>query len=529
VVSSGVLAWIASALVCGAATVACTVAAGLAWRRRRTTATARALAVLMSATGGWCLTDLVIALVGLRVLPETAASLALGCVIPLIAVLTASFWVLGKVVADRDWRPSRRVLAGLSVNPLLLVVAVGVNPVTGWLYTAGRIGPGQLWLAWTPSPLYWVQALYSYALLIWGGVVLIPAFRHGSQLQRRQVGRLLLFLLVPLPLNLIATFTPPGAVPDLTAIGFAVGGVAVGEALLRHGLAVLVPVARSQVLEMLRDAVIVLDADGRVLDINRAGDGLLRSLAPDLPEDLSGVAIAGALGHGQPDVAGLLSDGEHLVEVPAGQVALDVRTEHLTDARGTAIGLVVVIRDVTELVRLRDHLAEQALRDELTGVHNRRALMTTLERELATAVRSGHHLSVIMLDLDHFKSVNDEHGHAVGDALLAAAARALAQHVRATDLLARMGGEEFLVLLPNVGPEAALSRAQELRKTCADVVVDGVTGPVRRTMSVGVASLASLAARDGVSRVTAASLLRAADEAMYHAKESGRNRVVVAA
>jgi diguanylate cyclase (GGDEF)-like protein len=207
-----------------------------------------------------------------------------------------------------------------------------------------------------------------------------------------------------------------------------------------------------------------------------------------------------------------------------------------------SIGRVVVVRDTTELndkkreltaangrlqeqlrtiERLQADLAQQAACDDLTGLYNRRYLMRTLEGELARARETGRPLSLVLLDIDHFKDVNDRFGHAVGDELLVAIAGALSATVRPGDTVARYGGEEFVVLLPDTTQEQAWDRAQEWRMRCAAVSIRTAAGPQSATFSAGVACFPD-------SGTSSAALLHAADKALYQAKAEGRDRIVQA-
>ena len=172
-------------------------------------------------------------------------------------------------------------------------------------------------------------------------------------------------------------------------------------------------------------------------------------------------------------------------------------------------------------LRLRESLKEQAIRDPLTGLFNRRYLTETLERELARARRSGMPAAVIMLDVDHFKQFNDSFGHDAGDAVLSELGSFLRRAVRVDDIACRYGGEEFCLVLPQMDYYGAQQRAEAIRAGAArlEVKSDGrVLGPV--TLSLGVA----LFPEDGG---TTESLVRAADGALYEAKKTGRNRVVM--
>jgi diguanylate cyclase (GGDEF)-like protein len=167
-----------------------------------------------------------------------------------------------------------------------------------------------------------------------------------------------------------------------------------------------------------------------------------------------------------------------------------------------------------------EELARLARKDPLTGLPNRRALDEELARAVARAARAGTPLSAVALDVDHFKRVNDLHGHGAGDAVLAAVAARAAAALRAGDLVARTGGEEFVVLLPGANLARAAEAAERIRAAVADeaVVVGGIALSV--TVSLGCAEL--LPGDEG-----GRSLLARADARLYGAKSSGRNRVSV--
>jgi len=167
-----------------------------------------------------------------------------------------------------------------------------------------------------------------------------------------------------------------------------------------------------------------------------------------------------------------------------------------------------------ELVAQGARLEALLREDALTGLQNRRAILTQLGGMVSGARRHGHPLSIAILDLDKFKRINDTHGHQCGDEVLVAAVHAMGTHLRAEDQLGRLGGEEFLVLLPDTDTEAAAHVAEKLRAEVADA-----PAPVRITTSVGVATW---------SGETPEEFLQRADEALYAAKEAGRDQVAAA-
>ncbi len=175
---------------------------------------------------------------------------------------------------------------------------------------------------------------------------------------------------------------------------------------------------------------------------------------------------------------------------------------------------------VSEIESLNRQLREQAVRDPLTRLHNRRYFEESIAREVARAIRFGKPLAVLAIDVDHFKRVNDTHGHASGDQVLQNVAQVISADVRASDLVCRFGGEEFTVCLPGATLEAALVRAEQWRSRFADSRVEGEGGiPVQCTLSVGVAMF--LGAADTIEAT-----LKRADAALYQAKGQGRDRVV---
>lgn len=190
--------------------------------------------------------------------------------------------------------------------------------------------------------------------------------------------------------------------------------------------------------------------------------------------------------------------------------------------------LLLALQDVTSLSdalgalsAARDDLARQAATDPLTGIANRRHFAEEAGRIIATAHRHGRPCALLEMDLDGLKSVNDTHGHAVGDEFLLAFVRTCRARLREGDVLGRLGGDEFAALLPETTLGQAGSIAERIRAAFAQVSLGEGTAPVAASVSVGIAALGAV---DGVSLED---LLREADAALYEAKRAGRNRVVV--
>jgi diguanylate cyclase (GGDEF)-like protein/PAS domain S-box-containing protein len=225
--------------------------------------------------------------------------------------------------------------------------------------------------------------------------------------------------------------------------------------------------------------------------------------------------LDGEYGGLQHHFCGLRRDGTP-VDIEAYGSVMDI------DGRRMLISLVMDVTERTraerELQALQERLREQSTHDALTGLYNRRFLEESLLRELLAAGRHGHPVSVIMGDLDHFKAVNDRHGHLAGDAVLRVFGELLKRHARGSDVYCRYGGEEFLLVMPDMAQDKAVERAGQLCRAMAatPVLFGEVLIPV--TASFGVATFP----HDGR---TGDALIAAADRAMYAAKAAGRNRV----
>lgn len=287
--------------------------------------------------------------------------------------------------------------------------------------------------------------------------------------------------------------------------------------------------AANRVLDALRDGPALVwetDADGRYVFVEGAEDALGYAAADMLgrdrraffiPEPADSCAVAlNALAMGEEfdnllvrmrrrngDAAWILASGKPLF-----------------DAAGAVLGFRGVDVDVTELAEARVRLEMLALHDPLTGLPNRRKLMDRFEDELTRMRRYQRPMSVMVVDLDHFKLVNDHHGHVVGDECLRSVAQVLRECLRGADLPARLGGEEFVALLPETEHFSALLAAEKLRCAIADQPMRNAAGALFRiTASFGVATL-------DYGRIECfETVLERADAALYEAKRQGRNLV----
>lgn len=244
-----------------------------------------------------------------------------------------------------------------------------------------------------------------------------------------------------------------------------------------------------------------------------------------LPSLLVSVLISGVIGVGVHQLT-RDSSGESLVftlvYLPVFLFSIFISWSTTLDRRRNFLRSLQGALLQDELHAANARLAEQAYTDALTGLNNRGHFMTLAEREFARVKRLQENLSLLYFDVDHFKRINDSHGHAAGDLVLRAISTTALSQMREQDILARMGGEEFVALLPHTDLDEALMVAERLRASMAACVVLSDTGePLRFTISVGVAKLA-------LHGGDLQALLRSADQALYQAKAGGRNRVCLA-
>jgi diguanylate cyclase (GGDEF)-like protein len=248
--------------------------------------------------------------------------------------------------------------------------------------------------------------------------------------------------------------------------------------------------------------------------VRDAGIDLLCEHVSPGPEDLPSLCVP-LIAQGQ--ILGLL----HL----QGPKAISKTSDGGLTADPSVIFATTVTEDLSYVLAnmsLRESLHEQAIRDPLTGLYNRRVVDDFLIRELARATRKSHHLSLVTMDVDNFKHINDTFGHSAGDMVLRKIGAILQSHVRESDVACRLGGEEFSLLFAELPLPVAIQRAEDIRKSLREMALlynEKEIGPI--TASFGVAAFPE-------HGHTAEALLRAADKAMYDAKGAGRDRVVSA-
>lgn len=269
------------------------------------------------------------------------------------------------------------------------------------------------------------------------------------------------------------------------------------------------------VLNALTAHIAVLDPDGVIVAVNEAWRRFAAANGAMSATAFVGTSYLSACGPAEPATAGIRA----LLRGEGDQFAIEYPCDSPEERRWFTLrasrlprGVVVAHENITERKLMEEALRVLARTDSLTGVTNRRHFFELAEQEFADAARNGQPLSVILFDIDHFKRINDTHGHQAGDEMLKGVAQLAGGQLREADLIARYGGEEFIVLLPRTSAADAFVVAEDMREDLA--------ARLRVTMSSGIAGI--LESDDTLDR-----LISRADQALYRAKDAGRNRSLV--
>lgn len=501
---------------------------GYLWPRRREGATPPLL-VLAASAGIWASLQLLVV-----VTPALTPKVLFTRLAYLPAAVAPVAWVwfaLSFAGGDRPRsRWGRRLLVALYALSAVTVLFALAPPTAHLLFSRPALehqGASPLFgLVFRHGGWHWGFVAVRVVAVVVATEVIAGRLAHAGGARPRILWAVGAALLALAPAAFHLSFGRGTAWTDLSAAGFAAAAAFLTGGILYPRLLDLGPVARTLVMVELRDPIVVLDGKGHIVDANRAARTLL-GLRPygDVPLALGKLWARSRAEAGD--------TGSVTISLPVsgdggGERPFDVTITPLGD-RGSAVRSAMVLRDVTARVEMErdlrdmaDELERLANSDHLTGLANRRHFIEALDREVERSDRYARPLSLVLLDLDHFKKVNDTWGHAAGDEVLRDAARAMRAVCREIDLPARLGGEEMVILLPETDAEGARVVAERVRANIRESGhVGGEGRPFHVTASVGVATRGPRAA-------TGEALLQRADEALYAAKRGGRNRVVVA-
>lgn len=411
---------------------------------------------------------------------------------------------------------TRRNLLLISLCPLFCVLCCWTNPLHHLVFahTGLNVTPsGIVYLRLSYHFVFWIYIAYAYLLALLGEIVCLLAALSSVQLYRQQAVMLLLGGIIPI---IVSTFDFTYAIfPawNITPLSFLCTGGIMLLGIFRFHLWEVAPVAYQAMIQKMLDGVFVVGCTDQILDINPAACTMLGVTPTDVlgrPVDIIFPRLPG-LSRQHFGKMGLQMISEVPAELPK---AYDVRITRLLHISRKNSGWLVVMRDISEQRTLEQQLHALAYHDTLTGLPNRVLLRDRIEQAIRHGYRTHTSSGIIFLDLDRFKSINDTYGHSMGDEILRQAAQRLKSLVRETDTVARFGGDEFVLVLPDLGDRDAflLMSNRILEAFAAPFVIDEhhFTLPP----SLGMA----MAPENGDDVET---LLRNADIAMYQAKGAG--------
>lgn len=413
---------------------------------------------------------------------------------------------------------TRRRLLALCIFPVIMLIAAGSNEWHEWIDSkiAMDFTTPIPTLSTTPGPLLWLYFAYSNLLILTTVGSFIRRMAELRPLQKRQVQLALIAFSFPLIGSALYMLDmTPVRNMSLPPLAFNFAGLFLIRGFMRERMFELAPVTVHEIYLSLEDPIFVLDDMNRILDFNQAALMLL-----SLPDtELIGQSLPDLL----PNTKRLLKDEN---SERRGEVAInddlyyDVRVTSLNRSDKYFSARLLVWRDITERKRLEADLYRLANTDSLTGLNNRRCFLTRGEEEINRAQRYKRPLSLVMIDIDYFKNVNDSYGHETGDRVLQMLACILNKELRTTDSIGRIGGEEFALLLTETGFSAAHDVALRVLDSIrqARVLLDDGNA-IGFTVSAGVAAL-------GPNDEDFNALLRRADDALYLAKNEGRDRLM---
>jgi len=407
---------------------------------------------------------------------------------------------------------------------LFTVGVVFTNDLHHWYWTRIFISPGFPESQSDHGFYFWVYAVGVYSLILASVVIYVNYYRTVPVYFRRQSILLVLGTFLPLGIRILEDFVGWDPFPkvDNVILFLLLSAVLYAIALFRFSALEIVPIAHSLIVQNINSGIIVLDVLGRVVELNPF---VLKLLGSEESHAFIGQPLEVVLSSG-PKIKyspQMLEQVEEEISFTRDNRAsyFIVQVAPIRSERKNIIGHIISLVDITERKYAEMELERLARTDVLTGVTNRRHFFELAEGQFGVALRYNRELTIMLLDVDHFKSINDRYGHLAGDLVLQFVAQQCQNHMRTTDIFARYGGEEFICLLPEQTEKGAVELAERIRQMLEQAEVKYEAQRLRVTASFGLALIQK------ESGLTLEQLIDRADQALYQSKKNGRNRITV--
>jgi len=507
--------------------------AAFAWKHRDKTG-AVCFAGMMLATAEWLFTS---GMVSTAPTPKQAIFWVNPRYLGLTVMLAFFICFAIQYTGHQKWLTKRRYWILFSI-PLLTQIILETNTlhhlwITDLVFSQDGILMGLDTVRY--GPLFWPHTIYSYILVLAGIAMITHRAIHTFNIYREQSLIMLLGMSLPLLTSVTDAFLLiPNLKHPLAPLGFAFMGACFAWSMFKHRMLKIVPVARDSVIESMRDAMIVLDPNFYVVDVNPAALKLLELEASQVIGRTSAEIFQPweeifLQWHGK-----IVDQAEIQLNTNGKSTFFDLCISPLKDPHGVDKGRIIILRNITvyketqhklqesldTVQALQEKLYEQTIHDPLTGLHNRRFLDEIMPHQINQAKRDNLPVSFLMMDLDHFKALNDKYGHDMGDLMLKHVARTLTENTRASDYAFRYGGEEFLVILPATPSQEAHLISERWHQKLQEHNIYSCGEKIIATISIGIAAYTP-------DQPATENALVNADTAMYQAKAQGRNRTII--
>lgn len=366
--------------------------------------------------------------------------------------------------------------------------------------------------------LFPIQLVFTYLLTFASLFLLVRAYLLSKGGLRMQTGLLLVGILIPVLVSIAADVFGWNPLPHIDEPAFSIVFTVVlfGWATLRFNTFYLLPVASDVIIKNMQEGILVTDIEGLIIYSNPA----VQKIFGERGTQINGHPVGNILAQWLPEAFQAWNNGKEEVQLILGEAQpqfFRLTVSQLVGNADETVGSLLTLYNNTDQKNYEKRLNELAICDPLTGSYNRRYFYEMAHAYFNQMLRSSKPLSIVMIDLDHFKHINDTFGHARGDLVLQKVAAVCKSLVRTQDIFSRYGGEEFVLAMPETSLRDALMVAERLRRA-----IEALKNEVE---SISVTASLGVVETIGEAELTLDVLLNRADEAMYLSKHAGRNRV----
>jgi diguanylate cyclase (GGDEF)-like protein len=366
--------------------------------------------------------------------------------------------------------------------------------------------------------LFPIQLVFTYLLTFASLFLLVRAYLLSKGGLRMQTGLLLVGILIPVLVSIAADVFGWNPLPHIDEPAFSIVFTVVlfGWATLRFNTFYLLPVASDVIIKNMQEGILVTDIEGLIIYSNPA----VQKIFGERGTQINGHPVGNILAQWLPEAFQAWNNGKEEVQLILGEAQpqfFRLTVSQLVGNADETVGSLLTLYNNTDQKNYERRLNELAICDPLTGSYNRRYFYEMAHAYFNQMLRSSKPLSIVMIDLDHFKHINDTFGHARGDLVLQKVAAVCKSLVRTQDIFSRYGGEEFVLAMPETSLRDALMVAERLRRA-----IEALKNEVE---SISVTASLGVVETIGEAELTLDVLLNRADEAMYLSKHAGRNRV----